>query len=100
MDFKVEAGEDLQIGQPVVLHVEFPCVNCNGQTDEDNFCVRCGREPIDCPCVELPKTPTMKAMGLPTLKYKDSRGFTEFFACNCREHAYHSNCKNCGCELY
>lgn len=31
--------------------------------------------------------------------HKDSRGFTGFFACNCREHAYHSNCNDCGCQL-
>lgn len=33
----------------------------------------------------------------------DSRGFTGFFACDCREHAYHSNCNsltdNCNCKL-
>ena len=26
---------------------------------------------------------------------KDSRGFTGFFACDCHEHAYHSNCDTC-----
>jgi len=28
----------------------------------------------------------------------DSRGFTGFFACDCRNHAYHSNCKSCACH--
>lgn len=28
----------------------------------------------------------------------DSRGFTGFFACDCHNHAYHSNCNNCNCE--
>lgn len=30
--------------------------------------------------------------------HKDSRGFTGFFVCDCREHAYHSNCENCNCK--
>jgi len=33
----------------------------------------------------------------------DSRGFTGFFTCDCKEHAYHSNCNstnaNCTCQL-
>jgi hypothetical protein len=35
------------------VEINFDCLNCNGQTDEDNFCVRCGRECIDCPCDEI-----------------------------------------------
>jgi len=34
-----------------------------------------------------------------TFGHKDSRGFTGFFACNCYNHAYHSNCKDCNCQV-
>lgn len=29
----------------------------------------------------------------------DSRGYTGYFTCTCPYHAYHSNCKDCGCQL-
>lgn len=30
----------------------------------------------------------------------DSRGFTGFFTCDCIDHAYHSNCKDCKCNMF
>jgi len=33
------------------------------------------------------------------MPHKDSRGFTGFFICNCPEHAYHSNCNGCNCQM-